>query len=326
MLNWQRMLWLYDMTADGVVPGYLNQLAITDVGDRNLQIDSGGAIVAGFPYFNVGAGNLTLTHPTVDITGWRIVLRADWAAQTVRLALLQSADGVAAIPALTQTDGTTYEISFAYGTITTGDVVAITDDRDFLEPNIATVPVGSIIMWSGTMGGTGNKYPIISGVANLRWQLCDGSDGAPDLRDRFIVGSGSTYAIGATGGAATVNLEHAHTNAAEATHTHTQANTGAEAAHTHTQPDTGAEAAHTHAIPPNGLDHIGGGNVYLNATGPGSAHSHTNPTTSAGTSHAHTNPTTSAGSSHNHTMDSQLSATQSILPPYYALAFLIRII
>ncbi len=55
------------------------------------------------------------------------------------------------------------------------------------------VPQGGIIMWSGT----------ISAIPE-NWALCDGSevDGiqTPDLRDRFIVGSGSSYNTGASGG------------------------------------------------------------------------------------------------------------------------------
>lgn len=38
------------------------------------------------------------------------------------------------------------------------------------------------------------------------WALCDGNNGTPDLRDRFIIGATSTYAPGATGG---VNM-HVH--------------------------------------------------------------------------------------------------------------------
>ena len=52
------------------------------------------------------------------------------------------------------------------------------------------VPIGTIVMWSNR-GGAG----IPSG-----WQICDGTNGTPDLRDRFIVGSGNTYAVGNTGG------------------------------------------------------------------------------------------------------------------------------
>lgn len=39
------------------------------------------------------------------------------------------------------------------------------------------------------------------------WVICDGNNGTPDLRNRFIVGSGDTYAIDDTGGATT----HTHT-------------------------------------------------------------------------------------------------------------------
>ncbi len=62
-----------------------------------------------------------------------------------------------------------------------------------------TIPIGGIIMWSGT---TSN---IPSG-----WALCNGqtvnSHVTPDLRGRFIVGAGGSYSPGNTGGAATVML------------------------------------------------------------------------------------------------------------------------
>jgi hypothetical protein len=48
-----------------------------------------------------------------------------------------------------------------------------------------------IISWSGAVGA------IPYGFA-----LCDGTNGTPDLRDRFIVGAGGAYAVGATGGSA----------------------------------------------------------------------------------------------------------------------------
>lgn len=63
------------------------------------------------------------------------------------------------------------------------------------------VPVGGIIMWSGNVA----SIPT-------RWALCNGSNGTPDLRDRFIVGAGSTYAPGATGGSANaIAVSHSHT-------------------------------------------------------------------------------------------------------------------
>ena len=51
------------------------------------------------------------------------------------------------------------------------------------------VPNGAIIMWSGTVATIPDGF-----------SLCDGSNGTPDLRNRFVVGAGSTYAVGATGG------------------------------------------------------------------------------------------------------------------------------
>ena len=38
------------------------------------------------------------------------------------------------------------------------------------------------------------------------WAICNGQNGTPDLRDKFIVGSGSSYNRGDTGGAASVTL------------------------------------------------------------------------------------------------------------------------
>lgn len=55
----------------------------------------------------------------------------------------------------------------------------------------SSVPQGSIIPWYG------DKANIPDGFA-----LCDGTKGTPDLRDRFLVGAGSSYSLGAKGGEA----------------------------------------------------------------------------------------------------------------------------
>ena len=54
------------------------------------------------------------------------------------------------------------------------------------------VPNGAIIMWSGTVATIPDGF-----------SLCDGSNNTPDLRHRFVIGAGSTYAVGATGGSST---------------------------------------------------------------------------------------------------------------------------
>ena len=73
---------------------------------------------------------------------------------------------------------------------------------------------GMIILWSGS---------VVSIPAG--WLLCNGASSTPDLRDRFVVGAGSTYAVDATGGSATASLP-SHTHTATVTdpgHAHTSA-------------------------------------------------------------------------------------------------------
>lgn len=56
------------------------------------------------------------------------------------------------------------------------------------------------------------------------WLLCDGNNGTPDLREKFVVGAGETYAINATGGSAdSIVVEHTHTAVTNTTgnHSHT---------------------------------------------------------------------------------------------------------
>ena len=62
-----------------------------------------------------------------------------------------------------------------------------------------TIPVGGIIMWSGSASAVPDG-----------WKLCDGEDGTPNLKGRFIVGydpSDSDYnTVGKTGGERAVTL------------------------------------------------------------------------------------------------------------------------
>lgn len=146
---------------------------------------------------------------------------------------------------------------------------------------------GLISAFSGSFGGTSNKYPIDrkTGLPDLSFALCDGGeyiapDGAvvvtPDLRGRFILGAGDSYPQGSAGGSAS-------------------GATGSAGAHTHTNPAVGATTltasqmpAHRHA-------------VYANQGG----------------SHTHTQGATGSSGAHTHTVGS--------LPPYYALAFIMKL-
>ena len=72
-----------------------------------------------------------------------------------------------------------------------------------------TIPTGMISLWYGSIG----SVPV-------GWYLCDGTNGTPDLRDRFIVGAGSTYSVAATGGSAdAIVVSHTH-SITDAGHNH----------------------------------------------------------------------------------------------------------
>lgn len=86
---------------------------------------------------------------------------------------------------------------------TTSQIPDVSNFATKTEVSSNSIPSGLICMWSGSTVPTG-------------WSLCNGSNGTPDLRDRFIVGSGSSYSIGAKGGSNTVTL----TTAQMPSHTH----------------------------------------------------------------------------------------------------------
>ncbi len=58
-----------------------------------------------------------------------------------------------------------------------------------------SIPAGLICMWSGSSSNIPNG-----------WTLCNGSNNTPDLRDKFVLGAGNNYTVGATGGKKEVTL------------------------------------------------------------------------------------------------------------------------
>ena len=170
--------------------------------------------------------------------------------------------------------------------------------------SIVTFSTGMIILWSGSIG------TIPSG-----WALCNGSSGTPDLRAKFVVGAGSGGvggSVGATGGFADATLP---------SHTHT-ASTSTTGAHSHSG-TTNTVGNHVHTFDrytssvigtPSGAD---GGNAYTGST----------LSTNGAGAHAHTVSIPSSGT-HNHTVSvnsSGISATNKNLPPYYTLAYIMKL-
>lgn len=102
------------------------------------------------------------------------------------------------------------------------------------------VPKGAICLFSGTLNADG--YPLVDGVPNLDWALCNGAHGTPDLRDTFIKSVGAGEQPGGTGGSAT----HTHDNHPALSHS----GAGVDA-HNVTQP-----AAHSNHVFTQAVNHV----------------------------------------------------------------------
>ena len=143
-----------------------------------------------------------------------------------------------------------------------------------VEPLPTNLPIGGIILWSGAIENIPEHFA-----------LCDGANGTPDLRNRFVIGAGGTRAPDDTGGAET---------------------------HTHTVGPTGSAGSHSHSVSgttggPSATSSRASGGVSVASAG----HTHAfSANSSSGGSHTHNNPSTGAGAN---------------LPPYYALAYIMRV-
>lgn len=97
-----------------------------------VAIGTGRALVYGTWYENDAGVNVVIPTPAASTRIDRIVARKSWAAQTVRITRIAGTEGAGA-PAITQVAGTTWDMPICQVSITTGGVITITDERDFLQ-------------------------------------------------------------------------------------------------------------------------------------------------------------------------------------------------
>ena len=175
----------------------------------------------------------------------------------------------------------------------------------------ALVPVGVIMMWTGSTIPTG-------------WALCDGSTyttlaggtiDSPDLRERFIVGAGGTYTTGQTGGENSIALSRSEIPS----HQHEASGNGATLA-------ISSSGTHEHEydyIPKVGKGYVGAYNSSNEVLGYGSW---TQDDTEGGGNHTHPNSnfTGSTGSGSGLSGSSVGSAHEN-RPPYYAVAYIMKL-
>ena len=202
----------------------------------------------------------------------------------------------------------------------TGDLSYNSSNGQFSVSVPSAFVSGMIILWSGN---TGN---IPTGFV-----LCDGNNGTPNLTDRFVVGAGSAYGVGATGGSSSVTLStanlpsHNHSFSGSTSHSHTINN------HTHSFSGSGSNT-HSHGVPKGrggsqaSISHHVADTAVEQTQG---TFSTTNATISISVSGTTGNPsdrgTNSQTVSISGTTGSQGSGTaHENRPPYYALCYIMK--
>ena len=220
---------LYDMAEGGAPLWGRSYAVLLDAnGLFNVEVsDASGSAIGGMPrdsletVFRRNATTTLYIGLKVSGTSGEILPRqkmlavpyATFASDVSRASGNFTVAGLLTAKSLTVTNGLTTKSISASGnigaaTLTTSGKMTVNGDLVVSGSINGTgaVPIGGIIMWRGTTPPSG-------------WQLCDGSNGTPDLRGRFVVciGGDNNYAVGDTGGVDTVALtqeqmpKHNHT-------------------------------------------------------------------------------------------------------------------
>jgi len=234
--GWQ----FFDANGVPLAGGRLYTYAAGTTTPETTYTSSTGATANSNPIILNAAGRVSGTTEVwlTITTAYKFVLKTDADVQ------LWSADDISGIagvgnPLPVSSGGTGRATATAYavvcgGTTATGALQSVasvgTTGQVLTSNGVGALPTmqtgfatGMILLWSGNIGS------IPTG-----WLLCDGTLSTPNLRDRFVVGAGSTYAVNATGGSA---------DAVVVSHTHVA--TVTDPGHFHNLPFTSAAAGST---------------------------------------------------------------------------------
>ncbi len=182
------------IASQGVLVDQLSGLNLAGLPITPVDISSGRALVNGIWYETDATVSVAVPSPAVNPRVDRIVLRANWALQTVRVFRIAGVEGASpAPPALVQMDGTTWDLPLWQVHTTVAGVVSVfRDERSFIGqytptgvsdsrihmesefwvPDTAMVNNERFDNWEVAIVGTGvvNSEPTFgSGVIGLRY-------------------------------------------------------------------------------------------------------------------------------------------------------------
>lgn len=205
------------------------------------------------------------------------------------------------------------------GTATVPTVAVATDSTQIASTAFVhnILPYGVILMWSGSLA------TIPTG-----WALCNGSNGTPDLRNRFIIGAAvDDTSIARTTIEGTNTITGGTKDAIIVSHSHSGTTGNESASHSHVATSTVSDPGHFHRLP---IDEIGPTDTQSLRNTPnadeGIAGDVRTEVSTTGVTVSTTIDNNSTTHNHSFTTNSQgLSGTNQNLPPYYALAYIMKV-
>lgn len=299
---------------------HIGATALSATSGTFTNFSAGNVLILGGSLNNIGGFTAYATQTTNFATGNALITGGSATGLTNLTATTGQVTYLTS-PSITVTGGNVSNTVGVNNTLTGANLInatATTKSYSDSSTAVATtafvqsvLPRGMIMMWNSTAAS------IPAG-----WQLCDGSNGTPNLQGQFIVGATASVSAwntaGNVGGVSSITLTTSNLPA----HTHLASLTGTTdqgGAHNHTVIDSG----HTHTTPGQVGSFFyysgGGGNAGVGV-----------PYQAAGT----TGPSTTGISlaqapTHNHTLTvtGNVGATGSgqsfsTLPPYYALCYI----
>ena len=196
--------------AGGTMTGNISFTYTGELNDTERTVDIGGLVLSGGmggSYINLGNGITTITSDLSE-TALAVGLMENNVQDAIGF-IISNSSAMNQMYGTTTGINTTSDINMSGHSITNLKAPTSNTDatnKEYVDGEIESViPTGVIVMWSGSTSS------VPTG-----WALCNGQNGTPDLRDRFIVGAGNSYSVGSKGGADSVTLttsqmpSHAH--------------------------------------------------------------------------------------------------------------------
>ena len=199
-----KAMFMYDITTEGPIRGQGNELVVSGVATP-VSIATGKAMVDGTYYTSTAIETIAVSTPAGSTRIDRVALEKDFANQTVRLVLVNGIEGGGAAT-LTQTDGVKWQVSLAQVSITTGGVITVTDERQFITmqgvPKDSVFHIASYTVPSGFSEYTTGRGRYIVGLLSggtlantIGTALSDGENRATGQHSHGVTDPGHTHTI-----------------------------------------------------------------------------------------------------------------------------------